>query len=71
MRGDHFGEMALLQGIDGDTAPRPRTATVSAITAVECLSLSREAFRKITETGAAFYQSSDEMVASDLLVQKV
>ena len=42
-RGEHFGEMALLPG-----AVKPRTASVTAMTAVECLKLSREAFNRVT-----------------------
>lgn len=40
-RGDYFGEMALLPG-----APKPRTATVTAVTAVECLRLDRNSFQQ-------------------------
>ena len=55
-RGDHFGEMALLPGAQG----KPRTATVSAMTTVECLTLTRAAFRSITEASqeAHFYRSA-------------
>ena len=60
--------MALLPVENG--TPRARTATVSAITTVECLSLSREAFLDVTVEGAGFYQSSNTMVASGLLVDK-
>lgn len=63
--------MALLPGSDGDDAHRARTATVKAMTSVECLSLSREAFWHISNVGAAIYQSSDQLVAKGLLVEKV
>ena len=39
-RGEHFGEMALLPG-----TPKPRTATVKAVTAVRCLGLDRDTFQ--------------------------
>jgi CRP-like cAMP-binding protein len=70
VRGEHFGEMALLPVGGENGTPRARTATVSAITMVECLSLSREVFLDVTTEGAAFYQSSNAMVASGLLVDK-
>ena len=41
-RGEHFGEMALLPG-----RPKPRTATVTAMTAVECLRLERDSFHSV------------------------
>lgn len=41
-RGEHFGEMALLPG-----PPKPRTATVTAVTGVECLRLDRESFQRV------------------------
>ena len=46
--GQHFGEMALLPG-----DPKPRTASVTAMTTVECLSLSRDAFNAITHAQLA------------------
>jgi CRP-like cAMP-binding protein len=42
-RGEHFGEMALLPG-----DAKPRTASVTAITEVECLRLDRDSFQRVT-----------------------
>ena len=42
-RGEHFGETALLPG-----DAKPRTASVTAITEVECLRLDRDSFQRVT-----------------------
>jgi CRP-like cAMP-binding protein len=41
-RGEHFGEMALLPGV-----LKPRSATVTAVTNVECLRLDRASFQRV------------------------
>lgn len=41
--GDHFGEVALLRSV-------PRTASLRAITHVDCLSLSQSRFKRLTES---------------------
>jgi CRP-like cAMP-binding protein len=46
--GQHFGEMALLPG-----DPKPRTASVTAMTTVECLCLTRETFNAVTNSELA------------------
>lgn len=45
-RGEHFGEMALLPG-----PPKPRTATVTAVTEVECLRLDKDSFQRVLGVG--------------------
>ena len=41
-RGEHFGEMALLPGL-----PKPRSASVTAVTNVECLQVDRASFQHV------------------------
>ncbi len=46
-RGDHFGEVSLLDGTGTDARPPHRTATVVALEAAETLSLSASAFAEL------------------------